>query len=184
MKTFNMLVVSILVIFMAVSVVAQDNGGGYFDKPHVYVEDDIYMPVGMLGTEAPPSDGIMWNIGSAYISDAEFRSDGIEVQKNLGVRLWTLRGSIAKMYGNTYLGLNVPLGINQISGRIGTLPASRSSYGLGDVALIAKRNIWNGEDGSVVMAGVGIELPTGKDNTSFDQLNANTVAYSMQNECL
>ena len=177
MKIFNSLVVLTLIIFAAVSVVAQDNNGGYFDKPHVYVEDDIYMPVGMLGTEAPPSDGIMWNIGSAYLSDTEFRSGGKEVQKNLGVRLWTLRGSIAKMYGNTYLGINVPFGIDQISGRIGALPASRSSYGLGDVALIAKRNIWNGTDGSVVMAGVGIELPTGKDNITFDQLNANTVAY-------
>jgi len=177
MKLFNVFAVAVMVIFLAVSVSAQDNGGGYFDKPHVYVEDDIYMPVGMLGTEAPPNDGIMWNIGSAYVSDSGFKSGGNEVQKNLAVRLWTLRGSIAKMYGNTYLGLNIPLGINQISGRIGALPSSRSSYGLGDAAIIAKRSIWNGTDGSIVMAGVGIELPTGKDNISFDQQNANTVAY-------
>ena len=156
---------------------AEDNNKGYFDTPRIYVEDDIYMPVGLLAAKAPVDDKLTWDTGSAYVTNSSFRSGGTTVQSNLGVQLWKIRLAAVKTVGNNTLCVNLPFAINQVSGQIGGQPASKSGYGLGDLALIGKRKIWDGGDNSDITFAAGIELPTGRDNLKFNQSNTITNAF-------
>lgn len=179
MKHIFVLVVSILVLIpvWACSQTEQEYPG---DRPMCHLEDEVTIPVRMLDSEMLPQDTLQWNVSSALVRSKEFRMQGQVVQPNLDVRLWTIRGSVSKMIGNTYLGLNVPVGLVEVGGGIGNLPASSSDWALGDIALIAKRQLFSDQDKGKIVAGVGIEFPTGKDNLNFDQSNAATTAYYKQ----
>lgn len=180
MKTFTMILCAALILAaLTLQVTAQETG--YFDRPRVYIEDDIAIPTTFMGAPIPQDKTLMWNISSAYLSSDKFKYEGQEVQQYLDVRLWNIRVSAEKMYGKTSFGASLPIGINEVRGWINNLPTRSDGGKLGDISIVGKRDIWTGHDGDNVTLAAAIELPTGKDNTRFKDSNASTNAFYPQN---
>ena len=158
---------------------AQGDDMGYLCGPPVFVTSYPDFPLTGLGIEVP-ANGVTIPAGdiSSMTSDG-FRKDGINVQPALRVNLNTLRiGALRGMGDGWAVGITIPWRRNKEQGNIGGLPAYGVGEGLGDIAVVGKKVLWEDEcDCNKVVVSAGLEFPTGKDDATFGQNNASTRGY-------
>ena len=131
-----------------------------------------------MGIVIPPPRVVVPDVDLYGVDSDGFRKDGKNVQPALKLRMATYRvGVLYGLESGWATGITIPWHRNRVTGRIGGLPATGVGTGFGDVALIGKKQVWTNGTDSVVVATVGVELPTGKDDATFAQDNAVTNGY-------
>ena len=93
------------------------------------------------------------------------------------MKIADVAGVMRGMRRGSAFGILVPASWIVVRSGIGGLPATGDTYGLGGAILFAKKTLRTGANGGVVVGSFGLELPTGKDDATFDQSNAVTNAY-------
>lgn len=152
---------------------------GFLDRPPVYINNEQDFPLTGLGGAMPGPGETIPDVDISGVSGEEWNQNGKDVQPGLDVELKWIRAGVMHGFGDGWAaGFSVPYYRNLVKGTIGGQPATAIAEGFGNIALGAKKILW--EDGChssrVALAG-GIELPTGKDNSVFGPNNFVTTGY-------
>lgn len=151
---------------------------GYLEKPPVFIIDDIDVPLGILGGDVPNKGTRNWDAGSSSFESDEVRKNGVVSQHGLSIEQTNIRlGAQIGVLDSWAVRISVPWRFTSIGSNIGGLPANTSINGLADIDLLLRKTIWMQPTGEKLVASLGIEVPTGKDNALFDQSNDSTNAY-------
>jgi hypothetical protein len=152
---------------------------GFLDRPPVYINNEPDFPLTGLGGTMPAPGKIIPDVDISGVSSDHWNHDGVNVQPGLDVKLRWIRVGAMRGYNNGWAaGISIPYYRNRVRGSIGGLPASSNADGLGGIMLAGKKILWEDKRRSNRIAlAAGIELPTGKDNASFDQANTATEGY-------
>lgn len=177
------LVAPILVVLSAVPCFAQWVGPmsdrGFLDRPPVYINNEPDFPLTGLGGRMPAPGQLIPEVDISGVSSDHWNHDGINVQPGPDVKLrWIRVGAMRGFNGGWAAGISIPYYRNKISGTIGGLPATSRADGLGGVMLGGKKILWQDKCGyNWIALAAGVELPTGKDDATFDQNNTVTEGY-------
>ncbi len=152
---------------------------GFLDRPPVYIQNEPDFPLTGLGGAMPKPGEIVPDVDIAGVSADHWNQSGNNVQPELDLELqWIRVGAMRGWRGGWAAGFSVPYYRNLVKGAIGGQPASSIAQGFGNVAVGGKKILWRDKChyGQVALAGA-IELPTGKDNSIFNQANFVTNGY-------
>lgn len=176
---FRLLIAAAALLPGVASVVcASQQAEGFIEAPPVFIVSEPDIPLAGMGVEMPRPGTFLPSVGITTVESDEFRSEGEQVQPDLNVKLSTYRiGGLYAFDERWAAGLSVLWRRTRVRGAIGGFPAGGSVTALGDTALVGKRVLARRADGGIAVATLGIELPTGKDDATFDESNQVTNAY-------
>jgi len=127
-----------------------------------------------------PNPGVLVpDVDFSGVSADHWIHNGHNVQPGLDLELqWIRVGALRGFRGGWAAGISVPYYRNLVLGNIGGFPATAIAEGFGNVALGAKKVVWQDkcQIQRVIVAGA-VELPTGKDDAIFNQTNRATTGY-------
>jgi len=105
--------------------------------------------------------------------------NGVDVEPDLRMECnWIRVGALRGFKGGWAAGLSVPWYRNVVGGQIGGQPACGVADGLGNIAVAAKKVLWEDcSTGRRLILGVGLELPTGASQQRFGPDNEVTNGY-------
>jgi len=172
----------LLLLCVAISPAAWSNSDepdeGYLIRPPVFLTDEPDVPLTTFAASVPvPGHLTLCSSASSPESDG-FAQNGADVQPSLKLsRIGLAAGVMRGMGRGSAVGVLVPASWVRVRSGIGGLPATGDTYGLGGAILFAKKTLRSGRNGSLVVGSLGLELPTGEDDATFDQSNAVTNAY-------
>lgn len=183
MRLANSSLFAVTILLTGTACLAQWSGAGggrgFLCNPPVYVSNERDFPLTGLGVIMPGpgetvpvvdvsgEDADRWNV------NGENAQPGLTLETN-----WIRAGALRGFKGGWAAGISVPWYRNVIKGSIGGQPANGVAQGFGNIALAAKKVVW--EDcttGRRLILGFGIELPTGTDDARFGPDNAVTNGY-------
>ncbi|MEN6415229.1 MAG: hypothetical protein ABFD49_01660 [Armatimonadota bacterium] len=156
----------------------EEDDRGFLDRPPVFIDNEYDFPLTGMGAEIPVAGETIPAVDSTDFESDHANQGGVNVQPDLSTKFTTTRlGALRGFNGNWAAMLTIPIQRTRIRGRIGGEDATSTDTALGDIAMLAKKMLWNRGDNEKLVATFGIELPTGKDDAVFDQSNAVTNAY-------
>jgi len=154
-------------------------GRGFLYRPPVYVNNEPDFPLTGLGVLMPKPDEIVPDIDVSSQRGDHFNVNGNNVQPGLDVELnWIRVGALRGFKGGWAAGLSIPWYRNLIKGTIGGLPANGVTEGFGNIALAAKKILWEDcKTNRRLILGAGVELPSGVSEQHFGPDNIVTSGY-------
>lgn len=178
MKIYKAIILALVFAVVCSSACMGEETRGFLDNPPVYLTNEYDFPLTGLGTVIPNPGEAIPAIETSVFSSNHAKLDGETVQPNLGTRfesVWI--GGLYGLKNNWGAGLTIPVQHTAIRGQIGGEPATSTNTDLGDLTLIGKKQLWSRGQTENLVASVGLKLPTGKDDSTFDQSNAVTNGY-------
>ena len=155
-----------------------DASRGYLHAPPVFLRDEHDVPLGTFGAPVLPRGQASLCSSSASPESDAFRSGGVDAQPRLKLTCLSVKGGLMRGLGSGWaVGFLAPYARTHVSNSIGGYPATGKADGPGELLLFAKRAVRRGSNGDLVIATAGVELPTGKDDYTFNENNAVTNAY-------
>jgi hypothetical protein len=149
---------------------------GYLKNPPVFMDTDRDVALTLMGPNVPQVFTV--SAEGVYVEADGFNKNGVDVQRRLIVDDLLFRLSAAWPFGDGgAIRAVIPYSRNRVRGFINGLNASGESTGFGDLGLIVNKRLFLKEDDSRLVASLGVDLPTGKDDEHFDFLNASTRGY-------
>lgn len=144
----------------------------------------MYMPIVSMGAHVLPKDKWRFEIHWTQMKDKEILHNGSAVQPDMDMRMSRVINEI--YYGlpeDMHLRLVIPYVYNRMSGTMGmNMGMNGTAEGLGDIMVILKKRFYNDmASGWSFAAGLGIKLPTGKDDEKFTDSNLMTLSFSDDN---
>lgn len=158
---------------------------GFLCNPPVFVPNEPDFPLTGLGVIMPQPGQLLPDVDLGSLESDGWNVDGDNVQPELNVEIdWLRVGALRGFNGGWAAGISIPWYRTKVRGSIGGEPASGVADGIGNIALGAKKVLW--EDcttGRRLILGAGVELPTGSDDERFGQDNVVTNGY-YQNDAM
>ena len=152
---------------------------GFLEHPPVYIQNEPDFPLTGLGGAMPKPGEIVPDVDIAGVSADHWNKGGDNVQPGLDVELqWIRVGAMRGWNGGWAAGISVPYYRNLVLGTIGGQQATSIAQGFGNIAVGGKKILWRDKcrQGQIAFAGA-LELPSGKDNSVFNQANLVTNGY-------
>jgi len=161
-----------------ISVCIGEENRGFLDNPPVYLTNEYDFPLTGLGAVIPAPGETIPAVEIATFESRHANQGGVNVQPYLGTKFQTTWvGALHGFKNNWGAGFTIPVQHTVIRGQIGGEPSSSTNTDLGDLTLIGKKQLWSRGQNESLVASVGLKLPTGKDDSTFDQSNAVTNGY-------
>ena len=169
----------ILVTLLGAGAYAEESENrGYLDRPPVFVDNFPDFPLAGMALVIPNAGQTLPDADAVNEESNEFVRNGVNVQPNLNLKTTTIRLGALHGLGNGWAaGLSLPWERVKVRGKIGGEPATATVEAFGDLALLGKKRVWQRLSGESLVVSAGLELPTGKDNATFDQSNSITNGY-------
>jgi hypothetical protein len=160
---------------------AQSESGasrGYLYLPPVFLRDEHDIPVATFGAYLPAGGKTLICASAAAPESDGFHSGGVDAQPLLKLNGLSVKAGLIHGFGAGWAaGFMVPYAWTGLSYGIGGFPATGRADGPGGLLLFAKKSIGQTADRGCIVGTAGIELPTGRDDYTFDQSNYVTNAY-------
>lgn len=152
---------------------------GFLNRPPVFVPNEPDFPLTGLGVIMPAPGKTEPDVDVSGLSANHWFDNGHNAQPSLRLTMsWIRVGALRGFRNGWVAGISVPYYRNQIYGSIGGFPAQAIAEGWGNIALGAKKVIWQDEcQTQRVTAAGAVELPTGKDSAIFGPTNLATTGY-------
>ncbi|MEN6356471.1 MAG: hypothetical protein ABFD83_05230 [Armatimonadota bacterium] len=155
-----------------------DEDRGFLQSPPVFIDNMYNFPLAGMGTATPKPGDTIPDFDSLVYEANKANRNGANVQPNLNAEFTVTRlGALHGLSEDWGAALSIPIQRTAISGEIGGQPATATNTGLGNIAVLGKRVVWRGRGSEKAVATFGVELPTGKDDSNFDQSNSVTNGY-------
>lgn len=143
----------------------------------------MYMPVVSMGAHVLPQGKWRFEVHWTQMKDDEFKSNGSVVYPDMHMRMSKVINEI--YYGlpnDMHLRVVIPYVNNKMIGTMAmgmmNVGIEGSANGLGDIMVILKKRFYNDmASGWSFAAGLGLKLPTGKDDEKFTDLNSMTQKF-------
>lgn len=137
------------------------------------------MPIVSMGAHVVPQGKWRAEVHWTQMKDDEIRSNGSAVYPNMDMEMSRVINEI--YYGlpkDMHLRLVIPYVDNEMSGTMMSTPMNGDAKGLGDSMVILKKRFYNDmASGWSLAAGLGIKLPTGKNDEKFTDSNMMTLKF-------
>lgn len=174
----RLLITFTYIALLALPVYAEKDTRGFLDDPPIFIQSLPDIPLTGMGIQMPGRGEVWPNFDGVSLRSDGWRFNDEPVQPGLGLRYNVYRIGALYGFGSGWsAGLSIPWQRTKITGEIGNLPATGTRASIGDISLIGKKLIWQDCDNTKLVAIAGLEFPTGRDDSSFDQSNTVTNGY-------
>lgn len=155
------------------------NNMGFLENPPVFFDNEPDIPLVGMAIGMPKPGQTIPDFDTQTQGSDGFRKNGVNVQPQLSVKYEPIRiGALHGFNDGWAAGISIPWFRMHARGFFADgSPAQGISEGLGDIALIGKKQLWTGQGGDKVVFTGGVEVPTGKSDGVFAEVNAATRGY-------
>lgn len=145
----------------------------------MFIPNEPDFPLTGLGVIVPAPGKIEPDVDISGLSANHWFQSGRNAQPSLRLTLsWIRIGALRGFRNGWAAGISVPYYRNRVFGSMRGFPAEGIAEGWGNIALGAKKVIWEDDRRfQMVIAAGGVELATGKDNAVFGPTNVATTGY-------